>query len=83
VNRCILFIRGSLHGHCRLIHGKAGEMLACILTYSTVPKLIQQIVIFTVKPFNMAALNFDKFACKLILVPNILANPNYTVPALT
>ena len=34
----------------------------------------------TVKPFNLAALKVDDFACKIILAPFILANWSRTIP---
>jgi len=37
----------------------------------------------TIKPLNLAALKVGEFVCKFILVPLILANPNYTIPTHT
>ena len=34
----------------------------------------------TEKPFNLAALKVDDFACKIILAPFILANSSRTIP---
>jgi len=36
--------------------------------------------LITVKPFNLAALKVDDFACKVILAPFILANSSRTIP---
>ena len=50
--------------------------LQCIHTFT-------HIIRHPVKPFNLAAIKGGEFACKFILVPLILVNPNCTIPTLT